>query len=199
MHNGHIVPILKATTSGEFSGIAWSFQTVPDTQGDVILPLALTNVATPFPVYTDHDGVSVGEVRKAEVTDEGLRVEGRIVDLAARQYAAGDGHGLSIGFIGSGQKSGPVRIFTDVEIVEVSLCKRPVNAGSRVTTLKSWRTLGTETELSIWLKAGGMPGRLAQKVAAAAWPTICKAETHDDEELAALAAQIDSITKRLRA
>ncbi len=197
MHNGHVVPILKAASSGEFSGIAWSFQTVPDAAGDVILPLALTTVACPIPVYTEHDGVSVGEIRKAEVTEEGLHVEGRIVDLAARRFAAADGQGLSIGFIGSGQKSGPVRIFTDVEIVEVSLCRQPVNSGSRVTTLKSWRTLGSETELSIWLKSGGMPGRLAQKVAAAAWPTICKAS--DDEPLAAIAAQLDQITRRLKA
>lgn len=199
MHNGHVVPILKAASTGEFSGIAWSFQTVPDAAGDVILPLALSTVNVPLPVYTEHDGVAVGEIRKAECTEEGLHVEGRIVDLAARQFAAADGQGLSIGFIGSGQKSGPVRIFTDVEIVEVSLCRQPVNSGSRVTTLKSWRTLENETELSIWLKAGGMPGRLAQKVAAAAWPTICKSRTSDDESIAAIAAQLDQITKRLRA
>ena len=93
----------------------------------MILPLALTTVAVPIPVYTEHDGVAVGEIRKAECTEEGLHVEGRIVDLAARRFAAADGQGLSIGFIGSGQKSGPVRIFTDVEIVEVSLCRQPVD------------------------------------------------------------------------
>jgi len=181
MHNGHIAPILKATSTGEFEGIAWSFQTVPDQAGDVILPLALADVAVPFPVLVEHGGVTVGEVRKAELSEEGLLVEGRIVDLAARQFAAAAGRGLSIGFTGSGQKSGPVRVFTDVEIREVSLCRRPVNAGSRVTTLKSWRTLESEIELSTWLKASGMPGRLAQKVAAASWPMITKCD--DDSAL----------------
>jgi len=183
MHNGHIAPILKAASTGEFSGIAWSFETVPDQAGDVILPLALTTVAPPFPVYTEHDGVKVGEVTQTEVTDEGLHVQGRITDSEAREYARSGGHGLSIGFVGSGQKSGPVRVFTDVTIREVSLCKRPVNAGSRVTTLKSWRTLESEIELSTWLKASGMPGRLAQKIAAAAWPTINKGD--DDSALVA--------------
>ena len=92
MHNGHVVPILKAASSGEFSGIAWSFQTVPDAAGDVILPLALTTVACPIPVYTEHDGVSVGEIRKAEVTEEGLHVEGRIVVYRLRAKVRAGAH-----------------------------------------------------------------------------------------------------------
>lgn len=177
IHSPVCTAVLKADDSGRLSGLAWSFKATPDGHGDVLLPSALEAAAKslPVPILVEHQGPEVGMVERARVTGEGLVIAGR-VDTASPAYAeakSGRLAGLSIAFTGEAERSGPVRIFKSCTLHEISLCARPVNAGAAVRELKSWQELTTEAELVKLLKsATGMPGRLAQKIASAAWPHI---------------------------
>lgn len=185
-----VSPVLKSLDAGRFTGLAWSFAAVPDSEGDVLLPSALSDAAkaAPWPVLVEHRGDPVGEIEAADVNAEGLTVTGRI-DPASDAYQrmkSGDLSGLSIAFTGDAETSGPVRIFTRATLAEVSICRAPINTGSRVTAVKAWSELQSETELARVLKSTGMPGRLATKCAAACWPVIQKHGEADPEMLAAL-------------
>jgi HK97 family phage prohead protease len=177
IHSPVCTAVVKADDSGRLSGLAWSFSATPDAVGDVLLPSALEAAAKslPVPILVEHQGPEVGMVERASVTAEGLVIAGR-VDTASPAYAeakSGRLAGLSIAFTGEAERSGPVRIFKSCTLHEISLCARPVNAGAAVRELKSWQELTTEAELVKLLKsATGMPGRLAQKIASAAWPYI---------------------------
>lgn len=190
MIHSRVTTALKSLGAGRFEGLAWSFAAVPDSVGDVLLPSALEAAAkaAPWPVLVEHAGEPVGEIELAQVSAAGLTVAGR-VDPASDAYQrmrSGELAGLSIAFRGESETSGPVRIFTAAQLAEVSLCRAPVNAGARVTTVKSWRELRTEVELQTLLKSTGMPGRLAQKCAAAAWPILQKSDEPGDDVLQAL-------------
>lgn len=176
--------VLKALPQGRIEGLAWAFSSTPDPQGDAILPSALVEAAkaAPWPLMIDHAGPVVGEVEEAEVTDEGLMIAGRM-DLGATAGAqayqrakSGELGGLSIAFQGMAEKSGPLRIFSSVSLREVSMTARPVNVGSRVTSVKSWSEVQSPVDLERLLRSSGMPNRLAARVAAAAWPAIQKSE-----------------------
>lgn len=172
--------VLKALADGRFEGLAWSFATTPDAEGDIILPSALEAAAKamPVPVLVEHRGTPIGEIEAAEVTEEGLTVKGAIdmaTDLGREAHAlakAGELSGLSIAFSGEAQKSGPVRVFSSARLTEISVCRAPVNAGSRVTAMKAWTEITSERELERFFKSTGMPNRLAAKLAAAGWPVI---------------------------
>jgi len=183
--------VLKSTDVGRFTGLAWAFDTTPDRDSAVIAPSALQKVAgtTPWPVLIQHAGKPVGQVDTAVVSDAGLEVSGFIdpSNDAYRRVKSGELGGLSMGFYAKSERSGPIEIITEIDrMAEVSVCAVPVNAGAHVATLKSWRQLESEIELQQLLKSTGMPGRLAQKCAAAAWPAIQK--SHDDD--AALSAAL---------
>lgn len=174
------IPALKALGEGRFEGLAWSFAATPDTEGDILLPSALepATKAVPIPVLVEHTGKPVGAIERAELSAEGLQVSGRF-DIAAEAgrsaYAlvkSGELAGLSIGFAGEAEQSGPVRIFKSAHIDEISVCRAPINSGSRVTAVKSWTGIGSERELERFLKSTGMPNRLASKLASAGWPVM---------------------------
>lgn len=169
--------LLKAGPAGEFSGVAWAFAGAPDAVGDLITEAALGVAAkgAPWPVLVDHAGPAVGEIVRAGLTAEGLAVAG-VLDTGTEAYAkarSGELPALSIGFFGRAEKAGGLRVFTEIQLAEVSLTRAPINQASRVTSVKSWDQLSSERELVALLKAAtGMPGRLAQKIASAAWPHI---------------------------
>lgn len=185
-----VLPTLKSVAPGRFEGLAWDFTATPDSEGDVLLPSALVAAVKglPVPVYVEHKGEPVGEVEHAEVTPEGLAIAGR-VDTASAAYKAiqsGELTGLSVAFLGTFEKSGPVRVFNSVQLREVSFCRCPVNTGSRVTAVKAWESIASETELQKVLKSTGMPGRLATKLAGLCWPAIQKHDEADARLRAAL-------------
>jgi HK97 family phage prohead protease len=174
------IPVIKALADGRFEGLAWSFATTPDTEGDILLPSALAAAAksVPIPVLIEHRGRAVGEIQAATVTEEGLSIRGQLdtsSDTGREAYAlvkSGELQGLSMGFAGEAEQSGPVRVFRSARIDEISICRAPINSGSRVTAVKAWSEIGSERDLERVLKATGMPNRLASKCAAAAWPVI---------------------------
>lgn len=184
--------LLKAGPAGEFSGVAWAFASTPDSVGDVITEAALIQASkgVPVPVLVDHGGDPVGEIRRAGVTAEGLTVAG-VIDPATEAYRkARDGElpALSIGFRGTAERAGPLRIFHAIQLAEVSLTAAPVNTGSRVTAVKSWSELQTEVDLVRLLKSVGAPGRLASKLAGEIWPTLQRPTTESEPDPALIAA-----------
>jgi HK97 family phage prohead protease len=174
--------------SGVFSGLAWAFDSTPDADGDVLLPSALrravaahVQAATMPVIRVEHrPDLEVGRLTAMDVTGRGLEVTGRIDTAtsagrtAHAAVKAGQLAALSVGFDGEAEVSGRTRVFTDVALVEVSLTKRPINVGSRIEAVKSWRDVQSVRDLERLLHATGMPNRLAQRVAKSAWPTINK-------------------------
>lgn len=172
--------VLKALPDGRFEGLAWAFASTPDIEGDIILPsaLELAAKAVPIPVLIEHRGQPIGEIQSADVTADGLTVKGALdtgIPAGREAYAlakSGELSGLSMGFSGEAEKSGPIRVFRSVRLNELSVCRAPINAGSRMTAIKSWPEIQSERELERLLKSIGMPNRLAQKCASASWPVI---------------------------
>ncbi|MGB6119579.1 MAG: phage major capsid protein [Mesorhizobium sp.] len=139
---------LKATVSiddaGTVTGMAWPWS--PDSTGDVIQPGAF-DFANTLPMVMEHDQKQVVGVWESYAeTDKGLEVKGRLfvegigpARDAHRQLKAGSIGGLSIGFRHSGYEPRPEggRVFKAITVTEISLCRRPVHPGARVTVVKS--------------------------------------------------------------
>lgn len=141
--------ILKAEISaddvGIVSGIAWPFDG-PDTEGDIINKGAFA-FAPDVPMFMEHDGrQAVGIWKSYHETDAGLEVTGRLFIEASA--SAREAHRLlRKGVITGLSISGPItgsdplptggRNIHGVVVNEISLCKRPVNSGARVTLVKS--------------------------------------------------------------
>ena len=133
---------IKAESSGHVEGVAWSFAHAPDAVGDHLLPGGFSVASERLPMRLEH-GEDVGAWESTSIDDQAFRVVGQIDkstrlgrETAARA-AGGELSGLSIGFSGEFQRSGPNRIFTRALIEETSLTTRPANAGGRVTAVKS--------------------------------------------------------------
>ena len=141
--------LLKADVStddvGTVTGIAWPFG-APDTEGDVIEKGAF-NFVSDVPMVIEHDGRQVVGVWKSyKETDAGLEVTGRLF-LEAIGPARDVHRLLRKGVVTGLSISGPItesdrlptggRNIRGVTISEISLCKRPVNSGARVTIVKS--------------------------------------------------------------
>jgi HK97 family phage prohead protease len=185
--------------TGVFSGIAWAFASTPDRENDIILKSALVGAvdahrraSQTIPVRVEHQpAANVGALTDMAVDDDGLRVSGRIhIDTPSgretfARVKSGELGGLSLGFDGTHEVSGPIRVFTGIEIVELSVCRSPINAGSRVHAIKSWRQCENLRDLEHLLKGCGMPGRLAGRVAKAGWSAV---EDNKQAQPAVLAA-----------
>lgn len=198
------VSVLKASGNGQISGLAWSFQDVPDRAGDIILPSALKsavdahNQSGTLPaLLVEHKAdLAAGTVEAMVVSDRGLEVNGQIdlsTDVGRATYAKIQSRTLgafSIAIQGNTEQSGRTRVFTDANIPEISIVADPMNAGSRIETVKSWSDVSTERDLERLLReVAGMPNRLARKTASAAWPVI-EHQSHDQAALNAALARI---------
>jgi HK97 family phage major capsid protein/HK97 family phage prohead protease len=131
--------------AGTITGIAWPFGAA-DSVGDVIEKGAFA-LPPALPIVMEHDQSQVvGVWESASETDAGLEVKGRL-------FVEGIGHarkarelmqrkaitGLSIGFKANGFDALPSggRKFTALTVTEISLCRRPVHPGARITSVKS--------------------------------------------------------------
>jgi HK97 family phage major capsid protein/HK97 family phage prohead protease len=135
----------SADEAGTVTGIAWPFNG-PDTEGDIISKGAFS-FAPDVPMIMEHDGRKVVGVWKSyQETDTGLEVTGRLFLEASapareahRLLRKGVITGLSVQ--GNRVKADVLpnggRNISEVNVFEISLCKRPVNTGARVTIVKS--------------------------------------------------------------
>lgn len=136
---------ISADDAGTVSGIAWPFDG-PDSEGDVINKGAFA-FAPDVPMFMEHDGrQAVGVWKSYRETDAGLEVTGRLfIEASApareahRLLRKGVITGLSISGPVTGSEPLPAggRNIHGVTVNEISLCKRPVNSGARVTLVKS--------------------------------------------------------------
>ena len=202
------VLIEKSLGHGRFSGLAWSFMDTPDREGDVILPSALEAAAKsgtrPCILIEHRKGEVAGEINYMGVTDRGLEVEGQIdlgIEVGRKAYGqvqARELGSLSMGFEGRAERSGNTRVFTQISLGEISLCRNPVNAGSRIAAVKSWGEVDSELSLERLLHdVAGMPNRLARKSASLVWPAL-NTEQSNNDQAEAIARRIQSITAQLR-
>ncbi|MDH6265637.1 HK97 family phage major capsid protein/HK97 family phage prohead protease [Rhizobium sp. SG_E_25_P2] len=130
--------------AGTVTGIAWPFDTV-DTQGDRIEKGAF-KFAADVPMFMEHQEGAIGIWDSFKETDAGLEVTGRLFLESSRAARAaydklrkGLIDGLSVSGIVTAARmiADGVRSITDTRILEISLCRRPVNPGARVTIVKS--------------------------------------------------------------
>jgi HK97 family phage major capsid protein/HK97 family phage prohead protease len=140
--------------AGTITGIAWPFGAA-DSVGDVIEKGAFT-LPPALPIVMEHDQSQVvGVWESACETDAGLEVKGRLFvegigparkahDLMQRKSITG----LSIGFKANGFDALPSggRKFTALTVTEISLCRRPVHPGARITSVKSMEQENTHME-----------------------------------------------------
>lgn len=131
--------------AGTVTGIAWPFGSA-DSVGDVIEKGAFAFPAT-VPIVMEHDQAQViGVWDTAEETDAGLEVKGRLfvegiapARKAHQLLKKGRVTGLSIGFKADAFDPLPSggRKFNALTITEISLCRRPVHPGARITSVKA--------------------------------------------------------------
>jgi HK97 family phage major capsid protein/HK97 family phage prohead protease len=131
--------------AGTVTGIAWPFGS-PDSVGDIIEKGAF-GFANSLPMVMEHDQKQViGIWETFAETDKGLEVKGRLfvegiepARDAHRALKAGKIGGLSIGFRHNGfePRAEGGRVFKSITVNEISLCRRPVHPGARVTVVKS--------------------------------------------------------------
>jgi HK97 family phage major capsid protein/HK97 family phage prohead protease len=141
--------------AGTVTGLAWPFGTA-DSVGDVIEKGAF-GLAKSLPMVMEHDQKQViGIWETATETDNGLEVKGRLfvegigpARDAHRALKAGTITGLSIGFRHEGfePRAEGGRVFKSITVNEISLCRRPVHPGARVTVVKSHKDIPMENEL----------------------------------------------------
>lgn len=179
--------IKEATPSGEISGIAWDFQATPDADGDFIMPSAFKSGPAPA-MLIEHKGDAIGSWPELTVDESGVSVAGQIdkATRAGREAIArardGDLKALSLGFAGHYEKSGRHRIFSGVDVKEISLVRNPANRGARIVAVKSLAECSTLTEFEKSLKQRlGISRRQARAIASAAWPQFNQTDPAADE------------------
>lgn len=202
---GRTSPVLKTLGEGRLEGIAWSFEAQPDHEGDVILRSAFDGLpkALPLPLLVGHKGVPVGQVDTADIRDDGVHITAH---LHMQQTAAGDAYlrlksgdlrALSIGFRGQSEQAGAVRVWTAVELAEISVVQSPMNSGATIAAVKGWQSADSAIDLERFFHSAGMPRRLAQKCAAAAWPAIQRHDTDPSPDLVAAYQRLARACKSL--
>lgn len=131
--------------AGTVTGLAWPFGSA-DSVGDVIEKGAFA-LPSALPIVMEHDQSQVVGVWESYAeTDAGLEVKGRLfvegigpAREARRLLQKGQVAGLSIGFKGGAFDPLPTggRRFNALTITEISLCRRPVHPGARITSVKA--------------------------------------------------------------
>jgi uncharacterized protein len=112
-----------------FAGYAAVFDR-PDRSGDVIRPGAFASAGGTVPLLWEHGGPA-GSVARVEEDVRGLRVSGE----TGRQIAPG--MGLSIGYrVRSARDLARGRELLDLELIEVSLVRFPMQAMARVIAVE---------------------------------------------------------------
>ncbi|AJE47180.1 phage major capsid protein [Celeribacter indicus] len=136
---------LSVDDEGSVTGVAWPFRSA-DRMGDVIERAAFANAVPPLPMLDTHDQTkAIGVWNEVAVTDEGLKLKGRLlvndVERAREVRAlvlAGGMRGLSIGFHATKAlpRHGGGRTIQALELMEISIVAVPAHPGARITSAK---------------------------------------------------------------
>jgi len=195
---------------GEFSGIAATHET--DRHGTRFAPGAFTKTLADWrargalpPVLWGHDAAEpIGVLVAAQETETGLEISGRLAlgtgngRRAHELLKAGPGAlGLSVGFRPiTTDDSGPVPIFREVDLVEVSLVAVPSQPGATITQVRAADRFATRREFEHAARhALSLSASEAKRLAAGGWGALTRNESNDepDERATALAAALTRI------
>ena len=195
---------------GEFSGIAATHET--DRHGTRFAPGAFTKTLAGWrargalpPLLWSHDTAEpIGVLVAAQETDAGLEVTGRLAlgtgngRRAHELLKTGSGAlGLSVGFRSiSTDDTGPVPVFHEVDLVEVSLVATPSQPGAVVTQVRAADRFSTRKEFEHAARhALGLSANGAKRLAAGGWAALARQEQDDEPEqrATALAAALSRI------
>lgn len=195
---------------GEFSGIAATNEI--DRHGTRFAPGAFTSTLASWrargampPLLWQHDTAEpIGVLVAAQETDAGLEVTGRLAlgtGNGRRAYEllkTGSGAlGLSVGFRPiATDDTGPVPIFHEVDLVEVSLVATPSQAGAVITQVRAADRFSTRKEFEHAARhALGLSANEAKRLAAGGWAALARQEQDDepDHRATALAAALSRI------
>jgi uncharacterized protein len=183
--------------SGTFAGFASSW--ARDRHGDEVMRgafadsiAALHSGRQRIPLLNNHSaGDQLGGVTSAEETDDGLRVEGRIIPGTpsadrALALARADQLSLSVGFMpldGHSERiTGGGKRYKRVDLIEISAVAAPANRESRILAVKNL-ALGSPADLERLLRDGELPPlprRLAEKFAKACRPLLAEDDPESD-------------------
>jgi HK97 family phage prohead protease len=192
-------------TAGRFTGIAASFSSTPDRQGDIIVPGAFAATLSQWdarggriPVLLNHDhGQPIGALVSARETPAGLEVEGQLAaevegaERAMRLLETG-ALSMSIGYAipqgGARLRADGVRELVVVDLAEVSLVAIPADPRAVVRQAKaSIRDFEAAVRDALFLTKSE-----ARRLAAVGYPALVRdaqpehAETLDPRIVAAL-------------
>jgi len=118
-----------------FAGYAAVFDRV-DQGGDVVRPGAFARLPRAVPLLWEHKGAAVGRIEYVAQDRRGLRVIGRVSDARAAALVR-EGSGLSFGYRVRAMKGAAPRELTELELVEVSLVRFPMQTLARVHAVAS--------------------------------------------------------------
>ena len=173
--------------AGTFSGMAAVFGNV-DSHRDTIRPgafaasLAAHKAAGTAPALLwSHDQAKpIGRLTNLAEDDRGLKVEGKFnlgTTNGRDAYAhakEGDSTGLSIGYQvpagGATHGKDGTRTLQRVAVHEISMVTLPSNSQARISGVKAMLTSPADIERI--LRAGGVPNRLAAKIAEVGFPAV---------------------------
>lgn len=114
-----------------FAGYAAIFD-APDSGGDIVRKGAFARARAGLPLLLQHDPKRrIGTVELIEEDARGLR----IIAHAAGQ-AIKPGHGLSFGYRVCSARNGTYRELIEVELIEISIVKQPMQPLARVLAVE---------------------------------------------------------------
>jgi HK97 family phage prohead protease len=207
-----VLKFAPGADSGTFAGFASSW--ARDRHGDEIMRgafadsiAALHSGKQRVPLLNDHSPRDqLGGITGAEETDDGLRVEGRIIPGTASAdralaLARADQLSLSVGFMpldGHSERiSGGGKRFKRVDLVEISAVAAPANRESRILAVKNL-AFGSTADLERMLREGELPAlprRLAEKIAKACRPLLAEDDDEPDPALKQIAEALARLQK----
>jgi HK97 family phage prohead protease len=113
----------------------------PDSGGDVVRKGAFAEAlkrAGEVPLLLQHKGQPVGSVEHLSEDKRGLRVIARVVDERVGELVRRGLRGLSFGYrVREARAAGSLRELRELDLVEVSLVKRPMQRLARVHAVET--------------------------------------------------------------
>jgi HK97 family phage prohead protease len=113
----------------------------PDSGGDVVRKGAFADAlkrAGEVPLLLQHKGQPVGSVEHLSEDKRGLRVIARVVDERVGELVRRGLRGLSFGYrVREARAAGSLRELRELDLVEVSLVKRPMQRLARVHAVET--------------------------------------------------------------